>query len=331
MKENKIDVVITWVDGSDEKWLKERAKYVSMDSTKKQDVAGDKRYQDNGLLRYLFRSLETFAPWVNKIHFVTYGHLPIWLNTKNPRLNIVKHEDFLPEKYRPTFSSVPLNLNFHRIPDLAEQFIYFNDDMFLLSPCKESDFFVNGKVRDMAVMDTIPAIAMETYWYMVYNDVIMLNKNIKKRTSIKKNFFKWINPIYGKNMFKNIILYPFPMFTGIYETHLPACYLKSVYEQMWDTNFDVLDEVSMHKTRTNADVSENFFRYVQLAQGKFEPINKLKIGRYCSMSSNRIEEIITSGKYKYICINDENFGEPYERTIAAFETILPNKSAFEKF
>ena len=91
--------------------------------------------------RWWFRAVEKFAPWVNKIHFVTYGHLPKWLNIDNPKLNIAKHSDFIPQKYLPTFSSFPIEVNLHRIKGLAERFVYFNDDMFLLKTSKKRIIF----------------------------------------------------------------------------------------------------------------------------------------------------------------------------------------------
>ena len=288
--DQKIDFVITWVDGNDPDWLNDRAQYVTEEQTKKADVAGKSRYEDHGLLRYWFRGVENFAPWVNKIYFVTYGHLPTWLNVNHPKLVVVNHKDFLPEQYRPTFNSVPLNLNLHRIKGLSNQFVYFNDDMFLVKPCKPNLFFKKDLPRDMAVQDVIPATERLAYWYMVYNDIIMLNKQVNKRKSIKKNFFKWMNPTYGKNLFKNLLLSPLACFTGIYETHLPAGYLKSSYERVWEKNQEILNEVCTHKFRTASDISENFIRYVQLAEGNFKPINKLKHGRYCSMSANHIDE-----------------------------------------
>ena len=84
-----IGFVITWVDGSDPVWQAERNKYVSEKQKSHSDIAGDKRYSDNGLLRYWFRGIEQFTPWVRKICFVTYGHLPEWLNLNHPKLNIV--------------------------------------------------------------------------------------------------------------------------------------------------------------------------------------------------------------------------------------------------
>ena len=108
------------------------------------------RYRDWDTLKYWFRGVEKYAPWVNKIHFVTYGHLPKFLNTNNPKLNIVNHKDFIPKEYLPTFSANPIELNLHRIKDLSEQFVFFNDDMFVINKVKSTDFFKNGKPRDMA-------------------------------------------------------------------------------------------------------------------------------------------------------------------------------------
>lgn len=86
---DKIDFVITWVDDSDEEWQKDRNSYLKNDDcdTRVQ------RFRNWDLLRYWFRGVEKFAPWVNRIHFITYGHLPKYLNVHHPKLNIVKHSD----------------------------------------------------------------------------------------------------------------------------------------------------------------------------------------------------------------------------------------------
>ena len=64
----KIDFIMTWVDGADPEWLKEKAKY---DGTTITTANSEVRYRDWDNLQYWFRSVEKYAPWVNKIHFVT--------------------------------------------------------------------------------------------------------------------------------------------------------------------------------------------------------------------------------------------------------------------
>lgn len=126
---DKIDFVLPWVDGSDSAWIKQRNEYLGI----KNDQTQDSRFRDWENLQYWFRGVEKFAPWVNHIYFVTWGHIPSWLNTDHPKLTVVKHEDYIPKQYLPTFSSHPIELNMHRIRGLSEQFVYFNDDTFIIN------------------------------------------------------------------------------------------------------------------------------------------------------------------------------------------------------
>lgn len=53
---------------------------------------------------------------------------------------MIKHEDFIPSKYLPTFNINTIEMNFFRIPELSENFIYFNDDTLPLQPIDEEYF-----------------------------------------------------------------------------------------------------------------------------------------------------------------------------------------------
>ena len=125
----KIDFIITWVDGNDDNWQKEKSKYNPNGGENCKS-----RYRDWEQLKYWFRAVEKYAPWVNKIHFVTWGHLPEWLNTDHPKLNIVNHKDFIPEEYLPVFNSVAIEIHMHRIKGLSDKFVYFCDDFYLMQP-----------------------------------------------------------------------------------------------------------------------------------------------------------------------------------------------------
>ncbi len=70
-----------------------------------------------------------------------HGTLKPETNGQSPRIHIVYHEDIMPKKFLPTFNSRAIEMYLHRIPGLSDYFIYGNDDMFPLSPLKESDFF----------------------------------------------------------------------------------------------------------------------------------------------------------------------------------------------
>lgn len=88
----EIDFVITWVNMDDPEWQKEFAKYSGKTVTEKNSVT-DARFRDYGFLKYWFRGVEKFAPWVRKIHFITSGQKPDWLDAENPKINLVSHKD----------------------------------------------------------------------------------------------------------------------------------------------------------------------------------------------------------------------------------------------
>ena len=189
MSENQkpIDFVIIWVDDNDPKWRAEKSKYDG-------NVGGN----SNSEVRY--REVEKFAPWVNKIHFVTWGHLPKWLDTSNPKLHIVNHKDYIPEEYLPTFSSHTIELNIHRIEGIADQFVYFNDDMFITAPTKPEDFFKDGKPCDTFALDCI-CFNKDSAGFFNGANITIINEHFDKDKACKENFGKWFNP---KNRFKNI-------------------------------------------------------------------------------------------------------------------------------
>lgn len=103
------------------------------------------RFQDNQELRYSLRSVWLHAPWVRNIYIVTNGQIPSWLNLQHPRIHMVPHEAIYKNKsHLPTFSSPSIEANLHRIPGLAEHFIYLNDDVMFGRDVAPSDFYTYG-------------------------------------------------------------------------------------------------------------------------------------------------------------------------------------------
>ncbi len=78
-----VDVVYTWVDGDDEDWLAARDERITgLGGTPSARAGGASRYRSRDELRYSMRSLHLFAPWVRRIHLVTAGQVPSWLDTE---------------------------------------------------------------------------------------------------------------------------------------------------------------------------------------------------------------------------------------------------------
>lgn len=327
-----IDFVLLWVNGEDPEWQEAFLQHA-------ESGCGDRRrcrYREWDNLRYIFRGFECFAPWVRKIHFVTWGHLPFWLNINHPKLTVVRHEDFLDIKSLPVFSCNPLEVNLHRIPGLAERFVYFNDDTFLLKPIGEDYFFHRGLPRDMLVFN---AIFMDTISHIRLNDIQIVNDHFRKRDVIRKNFAKVFNFTYGIQQARSLLLWPWPQITGFYDTHQPQPFLKQTFDQVWAVEPEVLGKTTCSRFRSRDDVNQYLFRYWQMLNGNFEPRSFADTGTIPVRDASDVEKaarIMADGKYTMFCINDElgdvpkeTFREYKQTIINSLESMLPDLSAFE--
>lgn len=331
----KIDIVIPWVDGNDKNWQKERSNYEALENGQDEWKDGDVRYRDWDNLQYVFRGIEKFMPWVHRIFFVTWGHIPEWLDKNNPKLEIVTHQQFIPKEYLPTFNSQTIDLNIYRIPNLSEHFIYFNDDTFVLKETKPTDFFKNGIPCTSAIMSPVPLV--KEAGNADINNMRVLNAHFDKKQVLKKNITKWFNLRYGLNNYRNLALLPWTRFVGIYQQHLPNSMLKSTYEKIWKAEFELLDKTSREKFREDSfSVNQWLISEWQIAMGDFIP-RKLSIGQRFEIESDDVlvaaSEYIKKQKGKLVCINDSNlindFDEAREKINRAFASVLGDSSTFE--
>lgn len=335
MEKNDIDIVIYWVDGNDEKWQQKRQRYC----TQKRQDNGTNRYRDWNNLQYLFRGIEKFASWVNKIYFISDMQIPDWLNTEHPKLKIIDHKDYIPEKYLPTFSSHPIELNLHRIAELSDQFIVFNDDCFLTNYIQKEDFFVNGLPKDIfmeyPIMCGGNTIAFPN---ILANDFNLIGKYYDRKEYKKRLRNKILTPKYGAYFFYNLLLYiiPYPRFFGVLTPHFARPYLKSSFTEIWEKEEVILDNACMNKFRDSKDVNIYLFRIWNLMKGNFIPGNIFKIGKAFMIKTDdeQVYKAITKQKYKLICLNDECKDEEFEavkeNVIKSFNKIFPEKSSYER-
>lgn len=332
MEQQKIDFVIIWVDGSDPAWQAERAKYQC-------GATGDNssiRFRDWDNLQFWFRGVEKFAPWVNRIHFVTCGHLPSWLNTAHPKLHLVKHSDYIDEEYLPTFNSHVIELNMHRIEGLSEQFVYFNDDTFLCRPMKRTDFFRDGLPCDAAILSPIIVGKGEEIGKIAANNMYVINSHFKKSDCISQSRARWLSPLYGKQLLRNIALMPWHHIPGFFNPHMPVPYLKRTLQEVWEAEPELLESVNRHRFRSYTfDVNQWLFRYWRLCKNEFVPRN-MNNCRSFSIGNDNAElcKSISAQRYQMICMNDSedvrDFEKARDEIRTAFQKILPEKSGFEK-
>ena len=335
---DSIDFVLPWVDGNDPVW--QRRKRAALGT----DLSDDReeRYRDWGLLRYWFRGVEAFTPWVHRVFFICDQEPPSWLNTKHSKLSIKRHEDFIPAEYLPTFSSHPIELNMFRIKELSEQFVYFNDDLFVLKPLRQTFFFKKGLPCDRALLNPLPSSDLvgkgtkARIFTIPLNNAEYLNRDFSFRECFKRAPLKWLHPCYGKNLIRNLMLCAWPRFVGFDEPHLPQAFLKTSFTEAWEQDYDIFDATSRHALRDDHDVNQWLIRHRQLAQGRFIAARPIR-NAFFDVTHHDITavEAVRSQKVPVVCLNDggisdTSFDQMCKELSNAFQMILPQKSSFEK-
>lgn len=331
MSEHPIDIVVPWVDGSDPVWRAERAKY-------RPELGSDDneaRYREWGLFQYWFRSIERYAPWVRTIHLITWGHLPDWLDTSHPKLHIVRHEDYIPGQYLPTFSSHPIENNIHRIEGLAEHFILFNDDVYLSQPTTPEDFFVDGLPVDTAVLGNVTISDTVSFMpYIALNCLGIINERFSKRQVLREHRGKWFSLKYGKLALFNLYFLPGQTFPGFRSFHTCLPYRKRTFQEVWEACPQALDLTCRNRFRDRRDINQYLFRYWRLAKGEFSPAKPncayLTIGQD---DAQTVRDALSDHRYKVVCVNDDPSGTDFPEEQRQFKEIFrqrfPDRCGFE--
>ena len=326
-----LDFVITWVDSEDEKWQKEKQKYlptIYMDNS-------NARYRDFGTLKYVLRSIEKFASWVRNIFLVTNGQVPKWISFDNPKLKLVKHSDFIPQEYLPTFNPQTIEWHLHKIEGLSENFVYFNDDVILTDYVQPNDFFKNNLPCDVFGLGLIKPVGF--FSRMAFNNICILNKYFNFKETLKCNRGEFFNLKYGGRLVKTYILSRLSSFYGMYDPHITLNFKKSYFEVLWDKERELIEETCKNKFRSQNDITIWLVRYWQLLTGQFIP-HSSKFGKFYSIHNfvedKQVKNKLKKGRYKVICVNDNNQGNlefKYEKNLFAniMDTILSEKSSFE--
>lgn len=287
IENNKIDVVYTWVNNQDPDWIE---MYTDTLSNLENNIFFHKSVNDEG--RYRFRnelyysiiSVVKYAPWVNRIYVVTNCAIPQEILSIDPRIIHIPHEVIFTEsKNLPTFNSHAIECNIHRIPDLAEHFIYFNDDVFLCKPSKKSDFFPkNQHINIFPSKHIIP-----------YNST----RNVKPVDSASVNA--------GNILFRDFNYKPTHKLH-----HAPFPILKSVMEELQQRYSYESRETSNNKFRNINDIpfATTLHAYYCAAKniGHFVDAKS----RYIDIShplffllTNRFSSL-RKGKYQFFCLNE---------------------------
>ncbi|MBF7140305.1 stealth family protein [Pediococcus pentosaceus] len=329
---DKIDFVVTWVDSNDEAWLKKKQQYQVGDKNKVLNT--ESRYRDFDLLKYWFRSVEKYAPWVNNIFLITDNQIPKWINPNHPRLKLVNHSDYIEKKYLPTFNSNVIELSIGNIAELSENFVLFNDDTFLSDFVTPDYFFKYGTPRDLYAESPIISIRGSVAHAMV-NDMEIINESFDKFDFYKKNFTKVFNIKNKSKLLRTIALLPNRTFSGIWNSHLPVSYNKSTFRKVWSNYSKELSRTLENKFRTPYDYNQWVMRYWQLVSGNYNirDSNSGKVFDLGIADISTIKDEIIKQRHKMICLNDTDNVTDASKIknvlLEGFTQQFPNKCSYE--
>lgn len=292
-----IDVVYTW---------------------KGEEVTDDIRSSYNYELKYSLRSIDLYAPWVNKIYILMNNkEEPSWIK-ENDKIIIVGHTETFPHpKYLPNTNSNAIETTIVNIKNLSEHYIYFNDDFFLGNNVKYTDFFTyDGK----AIVDN----------YTLNTSPILIDEN---------------------NNINNI---KYPPSTGKMYKHIPIPQVKSSVMEFYEEYSDYIHWIRMTKNRNDKgfDICESNCLNSPCQQIHY-PICKYMYSKNKAIltdnddpkkvlyAANKFNDLnyalngILQTKPKFFCINDDQIDvskreEARNNVLEFFENYFPNKPSFEK-
>ena len=145
--EEKIDFVVTFVDKTDEYYIKKYNDFIKSHEIPIPEINNiEIRANDYGTLKCLFRSLDLYMPWINNVFLVVQSEsqVPKWIN--RDAVKVVLHEEFIPKEFLPTYNTFTIQTHLHLIPGLSEKFISSDDDSILLTKSLPEHFFIKDKV-----------------------------------------------------------------------------------------------------------------------------------------------------------------------------------------
>lgn len=334
----KIDFVVPWVDCNDPEWIASYNHY-----RPDQPLKDKARFRNWGLFRYWFRSVEKYAPWVNRVFLITNGKIPEWINPDCEKLVLVKHADYIPEKYLPTFNSKTIELNLGRIKGLSEHFVYFNDDTFINAPVTPQYYFREGLPCDYNFESLFrnPSYSKNNGFGVeldIFCDIAVLNSHFNRKEVVRKAWKKWYGPhLWGKPLLFSLALFGRSKFENFTLFHHEQPMLKSVCHEIWEKEEFYLDQ-SCTRFRKEASLNQYFIRYWQFASNRFWPAKKngLMYYYYNEEILKDLEKVLLEEQVVSVCINDtphcseEDFHLASKAIKSAFEKKFPHLSIFEK-
>lgn len=309
-----VDVVYMWVDGADPSWRARRDEALIARGQQPQLSVAASRFRDHGELRYSFRSLERFAPWVRHVYLVTDQQRPDWLVAEHPRLTVVDHRDiFTDPSVLPTFNSHAIGSQLHHIEGLSEHYLVMNDDVLFGRPVVPQLFFdANGVAKFFLSRATLPAGPPTV------DDL--------PHEAARKHARALVTSRYGHT--------PTQAFK-----HTAIAQVRSLNHELEERYAEAFARTASHQFRSVDDLET--VSWLHNYAGFFERRTRPGAIRYDYFNIveraalDRLEHRLAGQSVDCLCVNDADEGDVDEeervsRLLAFFEHLLPEPSSFER-
>ncbi len=239
-----IDAVITWVDSSDVVWQNKINQFLEkkIDWNNKKDST---RYNSINEIDIAILSIIKYAKFIKNIYLVTdnqqpdnFEQLQQKAKENNVNLELIDHKIIFRDykEYLPTFNSCSIITMLYQIPDLADKFVIFNDDTFLMRETTSSDFFIDEKPVIRGRWDTF-------YEDKFFRNIFVKIKSIFRKVDAKKTGYKLVQQKSAKLLgFKKYIR----------RDHTPVSIRKSTLVNYFNENPKFLDNNIKYKFRDNS-------------------------------------------------------------------------------
>lgn len=282
-----IDVVFTWVDNTDENWQKkfEVHRNNSKSTGVGQYATDNARFDNHNELFYSVKAVKKYLPWVRNIYIVTDNQVPNWMS-KVKGVTVVDHTEIIDPKYLPTFNSHVIEAFLYCIPGLSENFIYFNDDVFVAKELPKEHFFSANNIASLFV-------STKNLHEMERKGVVTptLKASLRSIDLLKRS-------------------YSYDIKNPLVHTYFPL--KKSGYEKAWQLFDKEIKDFLLNQFRGNNDLNMASFLVPWLMYCEAKAIEKIDVCYYFNIRSRhavtRYEKLLKLKKYNMsphsFCAND---------------------------
>jgi hypothetical protein len=308
-----IDMVFSWVDGSDPEFQARRAAQMSQVVVGEGDDA-EARIRQIDELKFALRSVNMFAPWIRRIFIATDSVPPPWL-ADHPMITIVPAEEHFSDRAAlPTYNSHAVESQLHHIPGLSEHFLYSNDDMFFGRPLKATMFFSPGGVTRFIEAKTRIGLGVNDPTRSGFENAARVNRQL---------LFERFGQVITRHL-----------------EHTAVPLRKSVLikmEREFPEEF-ARTQASAFRSGTDISVTNSFYHYYALMTGRAVQQEKAKV-RYVNTTTREglglLPELRKRRGYDFFCLNDSSFpevsaAERAETVVNFLERYFPIPAPWEK-